>query len=218
MSTREGKKGAKGFLDEYASYCFAQIALYEATMEQSYLVDAHKVVEKTVEDFFDCEQGGFWLYGKENESLISRPKESYDGAIPSGNSLMLYNLVRLQRLIPRAEWEGTIRLQAAYLSKEAEQYPYAHAMFLVALSDWVRPSQMVTAVYCNLEDIREIKQCLKYIPSDSAVRIVQGPTEEYPILSERVSYYVCENQSCLPPMDQVEFLRHLGVDCPAPGL
>ncbi len=212
VSVRDGKKGAKGFLDEYASYCFAQIALYEVTLEQRYLTTARNVLEKAVEDFFDREQGGFWLYGKENENLISRPKESYDGAIPSGNSLMLYNLVRLQRLLPKAELEKAIQLQIAYLAEEAGQYPYAHAMFLVALSDWVRPSQMLTAVYRKEEDIQEIKECLKYIPSDSTVRTVQGPTEEYPLLNERVSYYVCENRSCLPPMNQAEFLKHLGAD------
>jgi len=103
----------------------------------------------------------------------------------------------------------TIRLQEAYLAKEAGQYPYAHAMFLVALSDGVRPSQMITAVYRKAEDIQEIKECLKYIPSDSTVRTVQKPTEEYPLLNEPVSYYVCENRSCLPPMNQAEFLKHL---------
>ena len=218
VSVREGKKGAKGFLDEYASYCFAQIALYEATLEQSYLANAQRVSEKALEDFFDCKNGGFWLYGKENESLISRPKESYDGAIPSGNSLMLYNLVRLQRLIPKAELEQTIQLQIAYLAKEAGQYPYAHAMFLVALSDWVRPGQMITAVYRRTEDIQEIKECLKYIPSDCTVRTVQGPTEEYPLKDEQVRYLVCEKRSCLPPMNQTEFLKHLGADCPVPAL
>jgi len=218
VSVREGKKGAKGFLDEYASYCFAQIALYEATLEQSYLAGAGELLEKAVEDFFDCEQGGFWLYGKENESLISRPKESYDGAIPSGNSLMLYNLVRLQRMLPKSELEQTIELQIAYLTREAGQYPYAHAMFLVALSDWLRPQQMITAVYHKAEDIQEIKQCFKYIPSDCTVRIVQGPTEEYPLLKERVSYYLCENRSCLPPMNQAEFLKHLGVERRIPEL
>jgi len=209
VSVREGKKGAKGFLDEYASYCFAQIALYEVTLEQGYLENARKISEKALEDFFDRENGGFWLYGKENESLISRPKESYDGAIPSGNSLMLYNLVRLQRLTPKIGLEDIVALQTKYLAREAGSYPYAHAMFLVALSDWVRPEQMITAVYRKAEDIQEIKQCLKYIPSDSTVRTVQGPTEEYPLLNERVSYYVCENRSCLPPMNQAEFLKHL---------
>jgi len=216
VSVREGKKGAKGFLDEYASYCFAQIALYEVTLEQGYLERARKISRKAVEDFFDREQGGFWLYGKENESLISRPKESYDGAIPSGNSLMLYNLVHLQCLIPKAELEPVIQLQMAYLAKEAGQYPYAHAMFLVAASDWLRPSQMITVVYRNAEEIEEINKCIKNIPSNSTVRIVQGPTEAYPMPKEGINYYVCENQSCLPPMNQAEFLKHQNAQKQAP--
>ena len=120
--------------------------------------------------------------------------------------------------LPKSELEQTIELQIAYLTREAGQYPYAHAMFLVALSDWLRPQQMITAVYRKAEDIQEIKQCFKYIPSDCTVRIVQGPTEEYPLLKERVSYYLCENRSCLPPMNQAEFLKHLGVERRIPEL
>lgn len=108
--------------------------------------------------------------------------------------------------------------QIAYLVKEAGMHPYAHAMFLVALSDWVRPGQLITAVYRIAKDVAEIKQCFKYIPSDSTVRIVQGPTEEYPLKDEQVHYFVCENRSCLPPMNQAEFLRHLGAQRPFPEL
>lgn len=84
--------------------------------------------------------------------------------------------------------------------------------------DWVRPGQLITAVYRIAKDVAEIKQCFKYIPSDSTVRTVQGPTEEYPLKDEQVHYFVCENRSCLPPMNQAEFLRHLGAQRPFPEL
>lgn len=97
VSYREGKRGVAGFLDDYACYIFAQLALYRATLEQAYLTQADKLCQKVIRDFSDP-VGGFYLYSDTSEELILRPKETYDGAIPSGNSMMAYNLVRLSEL------------------------------------------------------------------------------------------------------------------------
>lgn len=70
--------------------------------------------------------------------------------------------------------------------------------------------------YRNAEEIEEINKCIKNIPSNSTVRIVQGPTEVYPMPKEGINYYVCENQSCLPPMNQAEFLKHQNAQKQAP--
>lgn len=69
VSFREDQRGGKGFLDDYSNVIFALLALYGATLDKTYLEKA----------------GGFFLYGKDNEQLILRPKESYDGAVFSGN-------------------------------------------------------------------------------------------------------------------------------------
>ena len=91
VSFRAGKRGQKGFLDDYAGYLFAQLALYGATLEEEYLDRAEHLCGKILADFQDSNAGGFYLYGAESERLILRPKETYDGAIPSGNSLMAWN-------------------------------------------------------------------------------------------------------------------------------
>ena len=88
MSYRKGNRSEKGFLDDYANEIFALLALYEATLDSAYLERAKQVCYKAVSDFWDKEQGGFFLYGAENEQLILRPKETYDGAVFSGNSAM----------------------------------------------------------------------------------------------------------------------------------
>lgn len=88
VSFRAGRRGAKGFLDDYAAYLYAQLALYEATLEQEHLDRAERLCGDVLASFRDGENGGFYLYGSDSETLLLRPKETYDGAIPSGNSMM----------------------------------------------------------------------------------------------------------------------------------
>ncbi|MBQ8038884.1 MAG: thioredoxin domain-containing protein, partial [Lachnospiraceae bacterium] len=79
VSYRKGQRSEKGFLDDYASEIYALLGLYEATWDNAYLERAQQFCKKAVTDFYDEEQGGFFLYGRENEQLILRPKETYDG-------------------------------------------------------------------------------------------------------------------------------------------
>lgn len=143
VSYREGQRSKKGFLDDYAGEIFALLTLYHATSDIVYLEKAQQFCKKTIADFFDKEQGGFFLYGEENEQLILRPKETYDGAIPSGNSMMAYNLVQLYAMTGEACYEEVVELQLKFLSAEARDYPTAHTMFFIALFDFLSPNEKV---------------------------------------------------------------------------
>ena len=202
VSFRDGKRGKKGFLDDYAGYTFALLSLYDATLDRSFLDRAEQISKKAVHDYFDAEQGGFYLYGKENETLISRPKECYDGAIPSGNSLMAYNLIRLNELRPDKTIEETLHRQLAYLSGEAEKYPAGYAMFLIALSDYFDPPETITIVQPG-EDLNELTL---HIPSGAIVKILNEETTEYRLLNGETTFYLCKNHSCLPPVNKQKFL------------
>ena len=130
VSYREGKRGAKGFLGEYSSYIFAQLELYNATNDKQYLDESITMTEKVLEDFSDTD-GGFYLYGRENEELILKPKETYDGAIPSGNSLMAYNLVKLAQITDKFKEQAAKQLD--FVATDAIKYPVGYSMLLVAL-------------------------------------------------------------------------------------
>lgn len=135
VSYREGKRGAKGFLGEYSSYIFAQLELYNATNDKQYLDESITMTEKVLEDFSDTD-GGFYLYGRENEELILKPKETYDGAIPSGNSLMAYNLVKLAQITDKFKEQAAKQLD--FVTTDAIKYPVGYSMLLVALLEQKR--------------------------------------------------------------------------------
>ncbi|NCC15806.1 MAG: thioredoxin domain-containing protein [Clostridia bacterium] len=201
VSFRDGKRNQNGFLDDYANNIFALLALYDATLDSSYVKKAKQWLNKTITDFFDEADGGFYLYGKDDEKLIMRPKESYDGAMPSGNSIMAYNLVRLSQLTSDGAFDTILKRQLDFLYGEAKPYPAGFAMYLIALSDYFEPSQMITVVLKNKEDIKDLPFM---VSPDSMVKVLDGPTEEYQLVQDKTTYYVCSNHSCLPPVNDLD--------------
>lgn len=149
---------------------------------------------------FDEEYGGFFLYGEENESLILRPKETYDGAVFSGNSAMAYNLVQLDLLTDDREFEDIVERQLQFVSSEAKHYPAGYAMFLVALSDYSELPREITVVLKDKEDLKELPF---KVPLDSVVRVLEGPTEEYGLKNDKTTFYVCEGHTCKPPVNEL---------------
>ena len=203
VSYRKGNRSEKGFLDDYANEIFALLALYEATLDSAYLERAKQFCYKAVSDFWDKEQGGFFLYGAENEQLILRPKETYDGAVFSGNSAMAYNLVRLYLLTGEEQYRELAERQLDFLSTEAEQYPAAHAMFLVALSDYMDWPEKITIV---LKENQKPANLSCKIPLDTVICILEEPTEEYPLKNDKTTFYVCRGRACQPPVNDIFFL------------
>lgn len=200
ISYRQGIKGAKGVLDDYASCIFALIALYEATYENHYLNQANSLCKKTIQDFWDEKNGGFFLSGKENETLLFRSKETYDGAIPSGNSLMSYNLIRLQQLTNSKQYEPLIKQQLAFQCGIAKEHPSSHSMFLIALSDYLSCPDKITIVCKSKKELSDLP-C--QIPLGTLVTILDSPTPEYPLKNNATTYYICQNNCCLPPTNSL---------------
>ena len=210
VSYRDGKRGVKGFLDDYAAYLFAQLALHGATLEENYLTRAEQLCREVQDKFRDPKNGGFYLYGTENESLILRPKEDYDGALPSGNSLMAWNLVRLAQLTGDEAYRCQAEEQLNFLGTKAKQYPIGHGMFLLALLDHEMPAPKVTVVLGQQENIDALPV---KIPPDTVVTLLRKPTEGYPLKDGKTTFYVCRDHSCLPPVNDLsEIMKNVRGD------
>lgn len=195
VSFHLGKRGVRGFLDDYALYIFAKLSLYRAMLENKYLKCAESLCDKVISDFAD-DTGGFYMYGNGHEELILRPKETYDGAIPSGNSIMSYNLVRLSFLTDKEKYKNISERQIDFLTKNAVQYPTSHAMFLRALLEYTEPPMKITVVIDEQTDKSQIPLAF---PTDAMAILLTQPTNEYSLKNNKTTYYVCRGHSCLPP-------------------
>lgn len=201
ISYREGKRSGKGFLDDYSNIIVALLALYEATLDKKYLDRAKNFCEKVIIDFYDEEQGGFFLYGKETEQLILRPKETYDGAVFSGNSAMAYNLVQLSLVTGEERYQELAESQLRFMSGEAAHYPAGHSMFLMALLDYVDAPDKITIVKKEGEELTDVSGV---IPLNTVVCIMEAPTEEYPLKNDKTTFYVCKGHTCFPPVNELQ--------------
>lgn len=197
---RDKVHSVKGFLDDYVCYTAALINLYDVTGNPAYLKRAQQICAEAVSQFGDLEEGGYYLYGTANDSLILRPKESYDGAMPSGNSVMAYCLVRLSQICEDEDYDKEAQWQLAYLSAEAERNPAGHCMFLTALLMYDHPPMKITAVLAE-GDCRE--EILPGLPLYADICILEHPTDKYQLQNEKTTYYVCRDYTCFPGTNKI---------------
>ena len=197
---RQKIRFGKGFLDDYAFFCMALLFLYEATYDKSFLEKAKALCQIAISQFYDREHGGFYFYGSKNERLILAPKETYDGAMPSGNSVMCYNLVKLSQLTEDEELEKLAQSQLKFLYQKALSYPCGYSFFLFSLSLFLDPPEKITVV---LSEKDPKKALISTLPSAANVVVLDAPTKEYPLINSQTTYYVCKNHSCQPPTNHL---------------
>ena len=95
---RLGEVRIDGFLEDHAFLIEGLLDLYEASFEPRFLEEAVRLGKEMVRLFWDAEGGGFFSSGSGHEVLITRTKEYYDGAVPSGNSVAYHDLLRLAEM------------------------------------------------------------------------------------------------------------------------
>ena len=133
VSYRDGVASGTGSLDDYAFSIWALLELYEAGLKPDYLERARELCALMETCFWDEEAGGFFLTDKEAEELIFRPKETYDGAMPSGNSAAGYVLIKLSKLTGLEEYREMGLKQLDYLAESATGYPAGFCFAMMAI-------------------------------------------------------------------------------------
>lgn len=212
---RDGKTGGRGTIDDYAFTVWALLELYGATFDPVWLQHALKLHERQMSEFFDERQGGFYLYGRRGERLILRPKEVYDGAIPSGNSAAAVNLIRLSRLTGEGRLEQWAERQLRFLAGQIEDMPAGYGFSLLAILLALYPEQTVV---CALPDERMLPRVRQMVSAAFLPRmtvLVKTPRTA-PLLDtiapftkgngarEQPTFYLCENSACREPVVGLE--------------
>ncbi len=217
---REGQADHDGQLDDYAFYAFGLLELYEASFDIKYLNIAAEISEKMLELFFDEDQGGFYMYAHDRDKLISRPKEVYDGALPSGNSVAAYVISRLYHLTGKIKWQNVLEKQVSYLTQEVEKSPANYCFSLLAFQSILYPSTEIVCVSAEdsiLTELQSLQRSRKpdismilKIPLNEEVLSEAAPfTADYPVPPEGSNYYVCRNGACMKPVEGMDELKEV---------
>src|SRR5512137_1565036 len=154
---REGEAAVPGMLDDYAFLIWGLLELYEATFEAGYLKTALELADNTIDHFLDAKDGGFYFAADDGEEILFRQKDSYDGAIPSGNSLIMLDLLRLSRITGRSDLEQKAVGISRAFARNIGQIPSAYSQLMVALEFLEGPSfEIVIAGKPGAPDVKRM--------------------------------------------------------------
>ncbi|HLG28715.1 MAG TPA: thioredoxin domain-containing protein, partial [Candidatus Brocadiales bacterium] len=157
------------------------------------------------------------------EKLFTRPKEIYDGATPSGNSVAVLNLLRLGRITSDSSLEERAAKIGSAFSNNIRQMPSAYTQFLVGLDFALGPSYEVVVVGNSItKDTKEMLSALRsrFLPNKILLlrpTEVEGPdisrlatfTKDMSTIDGMATAYVCSNYSCKTPTTDIDKMLEL---------
>jgi len=223
---RDGEASILAQVDDYAFLIWGLIELYEASFNASYLQTALDLNEELIQHFWDNETGGFYLTPDDGEELLVRQKEIYDGAIPSGNSVAMLNLLRLGKVAADEDFDDKASKIGKAFSKNLKNSPAANNQLMVALDFAIGPSyQVVIAGNSQATDTKNMLTAVKshFLPN---LLIFLNSTEQespeihdiaefikyMPNIEDKATAYVCINYTCKKPTTDVnEMLKQLNI-------
>jgi uncharacterized protein YyaL (SSP411 family) len=220
---RDGEAAIPANLDDYAFLAWGETELHQATLEAEHLRRALDLTDAMVRRFHDAERGGFFFSPEGKADLIVRRKEVYDGAVPSGNSVALFNLLRLARLTGRTDYEELAAETSAAFSRQVASQPSAFTFFLSALDMAIGPSQELVIVGDpNAGDTRALVAVAREGYRSNRVVLLRPPgtagatitdlapfTREFGLLDGRAAAYLCTGFACERPVSEPDALRDL---------
>ena len=222
---REGEAAITGNLDDYAFLAWGLIELYQAVQNAEYLKQAVELTESIMLHFTDDNNESFYFTPKDGEEQIVRTRIFFDSAVPSGNSIAFYNLIRLARLTGDSRWEDRANKLSLYASSGINQSPAGHTMFLAGLDMAMNESlDIVIAGDSNDNAVKEMLSVInrQYLPD---ITVIVHPAEDKSLIAElaphiktqtkingKATAYVCKNFSCSQPTNNVQEMLKLLVD------
>ena len=215
---REKSAEIGAYIDDYSFLIWALLELYEATFDTLYLKQASNLIDIQINQFWDNNIGGFYFTAKDGEDLITRQKEIYDGAIPSGNSVSMLNLLRFSQITGDQEYERKADVISRVFAESVRNNPFAHAFLMIAVDFAIGPTySLVISGDSGKDDTIKLLESIRkeFLPNKTLIH--RATEQDIPPIDEIVDYvlffdkyldkataYVCINKTCKPPTNEIE--------------
>ena len=200
------------FLDDYAYLIQSCIYLQEITSNSNYLVRAKQLATHVLENFTEEGTGFFFFTSKAQSDVIVRKKEVYDGATPAGNSIMADNLYYLSVVFNKAEWKEQADKMLDALNTAIVNYPTSFANWASLVLKQLYGVNEIVVTGSAYEDSRNTILA-RYMPN-KVFQCSDSEDSNFPMLKGKkyqpsLSFYLCKNYHCLPPVKDVDNLFKL---------
>jgi hypothetical protein len=222
-SYKDGRARFNGYLEDYAMVACGLVALYEATFETRWLIEADDLMDAVSELFWDEEKRAFYDTPTDHEELVTRPRDVYDGATPSGTSVATEVLLELALLLDRGDYRQRAEDVLEELAGGMEKVPGGFGRLLCALDfSTSEPREVAVVGDPEAPDTRALLGTVysRYLPNKVVAGLSPDDDEAaglIPLLAQRparegkATAYVCVHYACQnPTTDSEELARQLG--------
>ena len=203
-----------GLLEDYSGAAWGMTLAFEATHERRYLDASRDLVEQILTRFIDEENGGFFDTPSDHEKLITRPKDLFDNATPSGNSVTCDVLLRLALLFGEQRYADVATKTIDALWTVAQRYPSGFG-FLLSVAEWREGAPKEIAITGKIDDAK-FKALRKVVGNEflpHRVLVAGEKASDLPLLENRphdkTLAYVCSGYACLEPTSDESRLKEL---------
>ncbi len=215
---KAGQAKLNGYLEDYAYVIEGLLAVYEATFELKFFTQARELADTMIEKFWDEQDGGFYFTSSDHEELITRTKDYFDNATPSGNSVAATALLKLGLLTQEQEYSHHSATILRALRPAMSRYPSAFGYLLGALDFYLsEPKEIAIIGKLDSHEVRSFTEEVysRYLPNKvvaacepgdeqaaSQIKLLVGRSA----IEGKATAYVCRNYTCLEPATMVEEL------------
>jgi uncharacterized protein len=208
-----------GFLRDYACLVEGLLELYGASWEPRWLTEAVRWAERMIAHFQDSASGAFFLTADDAETVLVRLPDTQDGAVPSGSSVAIMNLLRLGWMLEREDFHASAQRAIRAISGRAARSPFGAERFLTAVAfAQAEPGQVVVAGPRDDPRTRQLLETMERIydpfrvellresgDSDELDGLAAWLTDKVP-LDGQPTGYVCRGRTCQRPVTDPDAL------------
>ncbi len=220
----DGESGFPGYLNDYAFLIAGLIDLYETTFQVEWLKEAIALQESMDTHFRDRENGGYYQTSDDHETLLVREKPDHDGAVPSGNSIAVLNLLRLHEFTTDEKYRQRAEEGFQAFGNSLNRNPSQMAGMLLALDFFLDQPKEIVIVTPNVSGEAApflARLRAQFLPNRILAVVPEGPILDaqaavIPLLKNKIAQkgkataYVCENRICsLPTNDPEIFAKQI---------
>ncbi len=213
---KEGAAKLNGYLEDYANVADGLIVLYQVSGDVRHLIEARRLADLMITEFWDEENGGFFFTSNDHEELIVRNKDFYDNATPSGNSVAADVMLRLAKLTGEDKYERfavtTLRLAAP----QVRRHPQGFGRTLSALEFHLGETREIAVI--GQRDSQLEKDVLRRYLPDAVIAISNNAEADSNVvtffrdrgdLEGKATAYICRDFVCERPVTTVEEIEAL---------
>jgi uncharacterized protein YyaL (SSP411 family) len=216
---KDGKASIEGYLEDYASVIEGLLNLHQATFKSKWLNEAIRLADVMVDEFWDESAVLFFDTGKRHQALFIRPRNTHDGALPSGSSLATSVLLKLSRLINNKSFERIAVSSLTTMGRIISQFPQVFGNWLCALDFHLSTPQEIAIVGSrNNPMTADLLRVLYSTWLPNKVVAAKDPGDSFPVdnlvilkdrymINDMPTVYVCERYSCRAPVIDPELLH-----------